>query len=563
MRMRIRGALSVLLLASLVATCSAFAGTGEERPGNVALPDRQPQGGAEGAPAKSTASSARGEIPPRVTSENWAYREIADLVEKYAAEKKLPQGMPCTRAELAECLLGVMDKIVKNFQQSGDRSLLKNDLEKINALQLGLEAELAQLDGYRTMRGTIQETLTLIESEVPPFEYKIGVNGFVRGEGVDNFRLHDLSYRPDHGEGRFLYRVKPYGYWHPTDFLDIHLEGEGYGYAGGNRSYERFSLYQGYLEARIPEKDLVALKAGRQEFVYGSAFVLGADSAFDGLTFDAARLRLKPTDTLSLDILGGRYATPFSGDVQGNLAAAYLTYAPNKDNSLEAYFIRDAGAVDRHAGERLDLLGLRSTSKLGPVNLEFEPIYESGRLFNPVSGSNETVNAFGGHIDLNGEFEAGGFKHKLLVSYAAGSGDKNAANKEFRTPDNDTPLVGDMQVVGDLSGLDAGGHHASGIQVYTLCWGIDLAENWNFSAAGHKFAAVGTEDGFSRHLGVEGDFSLTYTIDKDLSLTFAYDRFFTERFFRDATGSGKDITYGYALLTFNIDKTKLKTAKKL
>ena len=143
MRMRIRGALSVLLLASLVATCSAFAGTGEERPGNVALPDRQPQGGAEGAPAKSTASSARGEIPPRVTSENWAYREIADLVEKYAAEKKLPQGMPCTRAELAECLLGVMDKIVKNFQQSGDRSLLKNDLEKINALQLGLEAELA------------------------------------------------------------------------------------------------------------------------------------------------------------------------------------------------------------------------------------------------------------------------------------------------------------------------------------------------------------------------------------------------------------------------------------
>jgi hypothetical protein len=559
MHKRMRMALSISLLASLVAAGSAFAGAPEEGRAGVAVSDQRQVAGAE---ATSATPAAKGEIPAEVTGENWAYREIAALVEKYAAEKKLPQGRSCTKAELAECLLAVMDKIVKNYQKEGDRALLKDDLEKINTLQLGLEAELAQLEGYRTMRGTIQGTLTLVESEAPPFEYKVGVNGILRGEGAANFRLPDLSYAPGHNEGRFLYRVKPYVYWHPTDYLDIHLEGQGYGYAGGNQSFQRYSLYQGYVEARMPDSELAALKAGRQEFVYGSAFVLGSDSAFDGLSFDAARLRLKPTGALTLDILGGRYATPFSSDLKGNLAGAYLTYAPGKEGQLEAYFIRDAGAVNRHPGERLDMIGLRSTGKLGPLAFEFEPIYESGKLFNPTTGTDDEVSAYGGHIDLSGEFESRGFKHKLLVSYAVGSGDRSAANKEFRTPDNDTALVGDMHVVGDLSGLDAGDHHASGIQVYTIGWGIDLAENWNLSAAGHKFVAISTEDGFSRHLGVEGDVSLTYAIDKDLSLTLAYDRFFTERFFRDATGSSKDISYAYAMLTFNIDKTKLKAAKK-
>ena len=95
----------------------------------------------------------------------------------------------------------------------------------------------------------------------------------------------------------------PYVSWHPTDFLDIHLEGQGYGYTGGSQYLGKVSLYQGFVEGRLPVMDVLALKVGRQELIYGSTFILGANSFFQGLTFDAARLRVKPLDALTVDPL--------------------------------------------------------------------------------------------------------------------------------------------------------------------------------------------------------------------------------------------------------------------
>jgi hypothetical protein len=557
MYMRMRSALAISLLTTFLAAGPAAAHEPEQHADAAAPSNQHAEGAATDAHQDQ---AARGEIPERVGSEHWAYQEMASLVKKYSAGKKLPEGRECTRAEMAECLLGVLDRIVETYEKEGNRSLLRDDLEQIAALQLGLERELSQQPDYLKKRHTIEEILSLVEPETPSFVYKFGVNGFLRGEGVTSFRLPDLSYAGGHDEGRFLYRVKPYAYWHPADYLDLHLEGQAYGYEGGNQSYSKLGLYQGFLEARIPEHDFVALKGGRQEFVYGSAFMQGSDSAFDGLSFDAVRLRLKPTESLSIDLLGGRYVTDFSGGVAGNLWGGYLTYAPSEDSSLDLYLLRDTGAEERHPGTRLDSIGLRSVSKLGPFGLEIEPIYQTGRAFNAATGNNDTINAFGGHLDLTNEVEAAGYKHHFLVSYAAGSGSQNP-NREFRNPNNDSSLVGDMHAVGDLSGIDVGDHHASGMQVYTLGWAVELTDQLGFSATGHKFVATSTEDGFSRHIGTEADFALTYAFSKDLALQLSYDRMFTEKFFRDASGSSDDISYYYAMLTFNIDKTKKRAPK--
>ena len=208
----------------------------------------------------------------------------------------------------------------------------------------------------------------LAKPETPEFEYKVGVNGFLRGEGVGNFTLTDFSYAPGHGEGRFLYRVKPYAYWHPADWLDIHAEGQGYGFTGGShQEYNKVSLYQGFVEAKIPGSELLALKGGRQEFSYGSTFILGPDSFYDGLSFDAARLRVKPVEPLTIDLLVGAYATPFSGGVEGNLAGAYATFTLSEGNAVEAYAFRDSGSTNHVPGEHLYTWGLRGTAKLGPV----------------------------------------------------------------------------------------------------------------------------------------------------------------------------------------------------
>lgn len=511
------------------------------------------------------AHEGQSEISAKVPKEHWSCKEIAELAAKYGALKKLPEKEYLEKKELAEPFLSVMEKVLTKCEIEGREAVPAEDLEQLAALHEALKEELVQYEGYQTRREEIEKMLA--KPEVPAFEYKVGVNGFLRGEWVGNFRLTDFSYAPAHGEGRFLYRAKPYAYWHPTDYLDIHAEGQGYGFAGGShQEYNKISLYQGFIEAKLPGSDILALKGGRQEFSYGSTFILGPDSFYDGLSFDAARLRIKPIEPLTVDLLVGAYATPFSGGVEGNLAGAYATYAFSEGNAVEAYAFRDSGSTDHHAGEYLAIWGLRGTAKSGPFSLEFEPVYESGRTFNAVQGANDRIDAFGGHLDATFEAGLAGYNNKFFASYAYGSGSGNAANgvsaaREFRTPNNDNSLVGDMSVVGDMSGVTVGGHHASGLQISTLGWGIDLTKELNFSATGRHFLANNVEAGFSRRLGLESDFTLTYAMSEDLSLVLGYDRFFTGGFFRDATGSGRDIDYGYAMLQFNLSKSKPRLKK--
>ncbi len=508
-------------------------------------------------------------VTETLTAEPGLCREVAELAKKYDAEKKLPEsviveGKSCPKGEVAQCFLSIMEKVLEKCKKEGPDAVPREDLDRIAVVHDSLQNELAGYEGYLVRREEIQRILAA--PEVPPFVLKAGVNGFLRGEGTQNFRFPDFSFNPGHGEGRFLYRVKPYVYWHPTDYLDIHAVGQGYGYSGGSQYYGKYSLYQGFVEGKPPAMNQVALKLGRQDFSYGSTFILGPDSFYDGLSFDAARLRVQPIEPLSIDLLGGWYATPFSDGLKGYLAGAYATYTFSDGNAVEMYAFRDTGSEDPHGGEHLDIWGIRGTAKLGLFALQIEPVYESGKLFNGVSG-NDSISACGGHADLSCELAISGLKNVFFAGYALGSGDRAAANqtrfsREFRNPDNDTSLVGDMNVIGDFSGITVGDHHASGLHDFTLGWGIHITKNLNFTATGHYFLAYAVEDGFSRGVGLETDFTLAYALSDNITILMAYDRFFTGGFFRDATGGDTgDIQYGWAMLQFNLDKTWLKRKK--
>lgn len=519
-------------------------------------------------------TEAREEVTEQVTREHWTYIEVAALQEKYGSERKLPEGAAISKEELVECFIATLRKLVDKYEKEGDQAISRDDVESIRTLIAVLDKELYRKEAYRTLRRSIEQLLVMVEPPGLPFyKYKYGVNGVMRGEAARNFSFTDLSYTQNRDAGRILYRVKPYAYWRPNNFLDIQLEGQGYGFTGPESSDSHdLTLYQGFVEGKIPNALLpgtnwVALKAGRQEFTYGTAFVLGSDTFFNGLSFDAARLRLQPRWNVIVDLLAGRYVTGISDGIKGNLMGAYLNYMPAEDSTLEGYVFRDTGSEARRSGERLDMVGYRSTSTVGIFAVEHEAVYETGRLFNPATGANEKVTAFGGHVDLTGQFKLGKYDSAVFASFAIGSGDKDAAGgissrKEFRNPNNDSSLVGDMSVVGDLSGIDVGEEHASGIQAYTLGWGIDIPvgaisrRKLNFTATGRKFVAGAVRDGFSRDIGIETDLTLTYTINKDFSLIVGYDRFFTGKFFREASGSNKDMDYVFALLTFNLDRTK-------
>jgi hypothetical protein len=154
---------------------------------------------------------------------------------------------------------------------------------------------------------------------------KLGLDTLVRPEAATNFSLGSFSFTPGNDERRILLRIRPSVTVSPSENLSARVEGQWYAYYD-DKDFSLFSLYQGYVEGVLPGVKGVSLKAGRQEFVYGSTFLLGADTFYDGLTFDAAKVSWKPAERFSLDLFGGQYVQKWSGGIEGKLYGIYATY---------------------------------------------------------------------------------------------------------------------------------------------------------------------------------------------------------------------------------------------
>ncbi len=397
------------------------------------------------------------------------------------------------------------------------------------------------------------------DEAIDPLQFgplKVGLDAMIRGESTNNFNFTDFTFTLENSDNRLLIRVRPSLTLTPTEYLTAKVEGQWYA-AYNDEDFDKVRLYQGYVEGGLPNKK-VTLKAGRQELVYGSTFMLGVDTFFDGLSFDAVKLGLKPIEPLAVDLFAGKYTEDNSGGITGELYGVYGTYSVSDDLAIDLYGLLDTGGEGlTHEGkdERTYSVGARLTANHGKLlALEVEPIFQFGN--HVEDSSHHDISAFGGHIDLTIDPALGRYPSKGFISYAFGSGDSDSAEgkfSEFHNPNNDTPLIGDTSVVGDLSGvtaIDAGGNevHASGLHVVTVGGGIDVTDKFNVSLDGHYFRAVETPTGISKDVGFETNLILTYKLTDQVSLFASANRFFTGSFFRDATGSGKDINYGYLQL---------------
>ncbi len=388
----------------------------------------------------------------------------------------------------------------------------------------------------------------------PPLRFAL--DALLRPEAASHLDFRNFSYAPGQEEARILTRLRPSVTTRPSEALSARVEGQWYAFHG-ERDASSSGLYQGYVEGALPG---VSLKAGRQELSYGSAFLLGPDGFYDGLSFDAAKLSIRPSEGISVDLLGSRYAGAWAGGITGKLHGIHATWAPREAFSADLYGFRDtgdAGALHPKGDhERTDSFGARFSGRAATrLSYEVEPVIQRGRKNRDGTG-HDHIRASGGHADLALDVPFGGRPGRLFLAYAFGSGDGNAGDRtfrEFHNPNNDTSLIGDMNVIGDLSGLtlaDPGGNDvaASGLRVLTAGGGVDLTERLNLSLDAHRFWAQKAPAGISREIGYETNLILTWKMGKDTTMLVSVNRFFTGEFFRDAAKRDKDIHYVYAQL---------------
>ncbi len=380
---------------------------------------------------------------------------------------------------------------------------------------------------------------------------KLALDLMARAESATDFSLANFTFTPEKDESRVLFRVRPALAYSASASFRALLEGQWYAYYDAS-DLSRFSVYQGFVEASVPGVKAVAVKAGRQEFVYGSTFMLGADVFYDGLSFDAVKFAVKPSETFSVDAFGGRYVAQNSGGIEGYLYGIYATFAPRTTTSVEVYGFRDTGGAGAtHVGgahETTYSVGARLCGKVaGSIDVEIEPVWQFGSK-NPVGAGSEEIRAFGGHADVTYQPWTERHAAKVFVSYAYGSGDGNPNDgtfREFHNPNNDTPLVGDMNVVGELGGLQVGTAAASGMRILWAGGAVDVTGKLNLALDGHYFRADRVSAGISKEIGLETDLVLTYKFSEDVSALLSADRFFTGAFFKEGAGSGRDIGYYY------------------
>jgi hypothetical protein len=379
----------------------------------------------------------------------------------------------------------------------------------------------------------------------------------LRGDFAKNQSLTDFSFTPGHGEGQFLERTRLQA---SVENRALNLEGfvqvQWYGRWGGRDRRSAFDLYQGYVEWEKILGFPAGLKAGRQEFSYGSAFFMGTNDFYNGLSWDGAKGSMKPFEPLSLDILGAKMVKLNPGDPDIHLAGLYTTYQIYKEGSLEGYLFYNKGGfpishrefVLIDSGQKWFTLGGRFAGKVGGLDYELEPQFQWGKMRNAIGDGRDLVRTYGGHIDLGYTFKLP-WEPRVFGAYAYGSGDNNPFDGRYRefhgSIFNDSYLYGDMNVIPDQSGVTVNDNHASGLQIWVGGLSVNPLSKLNVTVRVHHFLANKVSSGFSKDVGTEVDLDISYKLRKGISFLLGLNKFYTGRFFEEASGSKRNIDYAY------------------
>jgi hypothetical protein len=342
---------------------------------------------------------------------------------------------------------------------------------------------------------------------------------------------------------------------------DARVEGKN-GTTIGAPFRDQLDLRQAYADVGAFEKSRFALRAGRQEMVFGDQRLIGhANWLNTARSFDGARAVFRQKK-VRIDGFAASVVTPlvdkFNQSGGGNyLYGADAQWTGLPTGTLEPYvFVRRANTLNTEAGAPGELMssttGVRLTGKFTPLlDYNAEAALQRGSL------GSDTISAWAGHWLVGRTIPSGKKSYRVFGEYNFASGDKTPGDGIRGTFDQLYPTAHDKYGLADQVGWKNIHDLRAGLEFkprstlamsggYHSFW---LANNRDalYSASGTVLARV--SDGVpSRHVGQELDVQATYTPSARVSVTGGYAHLFTGAFLQAAT-PGKAYNFPYVMVT--------------
>lgn len=385
--------------------------------------------------------------------------------------------------------------------------------------------------------------------------YSIGGQIRLRGDSLRNQNLGDFSFSPETHDEQIVSRTRVNVSVAPIKQIKGFIQGQFYS-RQNHSDYSKANLYQAYIELSDVESLPISLKIGRQDFCYGSAFFLGNNDFYEGLTWDGLNLRILPKDNAWIELISARYVklNKNTSDNDPALYGVYSSYALTKDTNIDLYFFYHKGGfkffhTDLPDSPKWFTLGTRLAGKMNEqIDYEIEPLWQFGKIDNSKRASRDTISAYGGYIEAGYTIKSK-YNPRLFFAYAFGTGDNDTSDKKYRefhgNVYNDNYLVGDTSLIPDISGVTVGDARASGMHILVSGVSADFFPKLNLNLDYHYFLADKTPEGIGKNMGGELNVIATYKLLQNINIIASANRFFTGKFFEDTVSSSKDIDYFY------------------
>jgi hypothetical protein len=311
------------------------------------------------------------------------------------------------------------------------------------------------------------------------------------------------------------------------------------------------------------EKSRFALRAGRQELVFGDQRLVGHGNWLNtARSFDAVRGVVRHK-TLRVDGFAASVVAIDMDDANrsgfGNYfygANAPLAVLPG-GGTLEPYeFVRTSRDLRTEAGAPGDLTsstsGVRSAGRLSArTDYNVEAAIQRGSL------GSDSISAWAGHALVGRTVPAGARNYRVFGEYNYASGDETPGDGIRGTFDQLYPTAHDKYGLADQVGWKNIHHVRTGLEVrpharlalaggYHSFW-LASATDALYNAGGTVIARIPT-GAPDRHVGQELDIQATYTPSPRLQLHGGYAHIFPGAFLKAAT-PGKSYNAPYVMVT--------------